>query len=1103
MADFPTSSGDARQTAPKQEPIESQLHPGSGANDSTWTKIERAADVTVEGASGILTGAWHALKADAKPENWGKDLWTVGSSVALGVVMRTALPEAGAVAKAVSIGMGLMFAKDAVTPVYQGWQDVWNDNSTAARTKAVGTIQDGLGDFLVDGTASMVLAGWGAKKAPVWWNKAAPETWHSIETWKATNLGLKSSLATSLASGGDWMSTRIKRAADYINPQPKLDVPTGEEISKILSDLKLQLSTKAYAQKMYKEGATGLNGYTHGHNTTIELLLDGQDPHVVDAKVPEGKKSLADVDLSKQDSFFLADEKSETAQYRKNPKPADDDTQETQTPAGETADKNPWKKIVSPDTMGKMAKVIGTTLESQPDELGIMQDHVGETTGAVLVRTSPDVKPLEGYDEPVQSMVALGDQALKDPRVFVQIQDLLQRFASASIQSGMGEATAADFANRYVLLVADIGAHIFSMNQYAKENFTTYLHNIIQAGIDPKVALMNKAVPPRVEATSDIQQVGVNGDGKPIYSHEGPHTLPAIFGPNGEKIWPIDLVKYPIRELLLRALLAAGIYGHEFMHDQFGHLGEFDPDARETSLNEGAANALGPKAKETIDLPNGGVDPQQVLLNNIARRAAKIGDAHQREAFLNQNLMLDQTSRVMRGVEAADDLLGDKNAVKQIQVPGVGKMRMDVFIANIAAMADKRTATDVLTEMQGKGDPDATSKAVRSNISNILGANADNQVTLADGTTTTVGDLVARVSDRSRNPHFDTYDQPLPKSITWQELLVGIAKGWANETFADWGAAAESGQTAAPYFQALREDGLLSRSTVMAQEMRQPGNPLGIEAHPVDKLRPRYQAALIRALATAKGQHDQLLLDYADALDSYSRQVGQTGPIQIANMDAPGQKITIPEDVFDRFINELVQRQLSTPLPRLQGKTLFDILPDLRKNFRINNDMSDAWVKAIQSGTSPDTIPFDINKVKQTHVYGAGHLTFLKLVADGMDADKANERARFFMDYFSGKYLNGNPHAGTSFMKRLQVAPQYTLTKELPRTAGRITANTLRAHEPVVNYLGDRAPQIAGAGASMWLRDEIDLKKLQQQILGNFDFSQLSLDAAPPPNPQP
>ncbi|HEY9714959.1 MAG TPA: hypothetical protein V6C72_15935, partial [Chroococcales cyanobacterium] len=721
-------------------------------------------------------------------------------------------------------------------------------------------------------------------------------------------------------------------------------------------------------------------------------------------------------------------------------------------------------------TMGAQADVIKQQIGSITDQEGMVADAIHRTTGAVEVRTNPNVKTLAGYEEPRDAMLNLAQQVGTDAGSYMQVGDLFTRFADAATQSGTAN-------------VSDIGADIGRFNAYAQENLTTYERNMLQAGIDTQKALQRRVVAPLGEATSDLEQIGVDQNGNPQYAHEGPHTVRAIYGPNGEPIWPIDLVKRPIREMGVRGINTSGVYGHELMHDQFGRLGEFDPEVRDAKLGDAASKAWGADANKTVDLPNGGLDPQQVLLNNIARQAEKI-PAEQKDAFLQDALQIDPQSKVVKAAQAADKILGPTGR-QMVQVPGNGAMPLEIFVANLAAMADTREPSEVLLEAQGKGDPTATAKTVSDNVTKLLGPNGDAQIPLADGSKVSLKDAVIQVSEASRDPKFRTYDQPLPKTMTNQDILVNIAKGWADETFADWGAAAESGQTAAPYFQALRKDGLLSTGTVMGQEMRSADNPLGIEAHPVDKVRPRYQAALIRTLATANGGKDQLLLDWADALDAYSRDAGKPGPITLANMDAPGKSITIPENVMDTFINELAKEQVNTPLPRLQGHTLLEILPDLRKNFRVNDALSDQWAQAIKDGKSPDTLSFDKNNTKITHVYGAGQLAFLKLVADGMDPMQANDSVNSFSDYFGNKYLDSNPHAQTPFIKKLQLAPGKTLS-ELPRSIVTPLANTLRSASPestTAGWFGRNAQTIAGGSSAYLFQDLAGMHKVQQDVL--------------------
>src|SRR5579885_157029 len=1042
---------------------------------SLFTKAERVAQVTAEGLAEWPAGMVHGIENDLKPKNWGRDLEMIGTSASAGALLRTILPESGAVATAAGLVMGGTFALDGLKPVAQACKLVTTDSSRGAMSRAARVMGDGLGQWTVDGGISMLAGGLAVRATPGAWRSVAPKTWESIESFKATHLAGTSPLATALTGAGTSFSARMSALADRLDPpRPGADSLSADQLSQAARAARSGLAADARSESLYRNGMTGSDGHSHGLDGTVELLLAGRDPIAVPAAGKTAPATLDGLDLSQPNGIALAGEIETPSGLRPLPSDTAAGTVEAGRDAGSGTAQTEALRILNLKTMSAQAQATRASLGSISDVQGMVMDAVNRTTGAVDVRTNPKATILKGYDEPVQSMFSLAEQVNADPANFVQVGDLFTRFADAAVQSGTGD-------------VSDIGAHIGRFNRYAQENLTTYQRNIIKAGIDPQVALKRKVVAPLGEATSDVQQIGVDNAGNPVYAHEGPHTVRAIYGPHGEPVWPIDLIKYPIREMGMRGVQPSGIYGHELMHDQFGRLGEFDPEVRDAKLGDAAARALGADAGKTVNLPNGGVDPQKVLLNNIERQAAQI-DPARKDAFLTEALQLDPQSKVVKAAQAADKVLG-ANGRRLVQVPGNGRMPLDVFVANIAAMADTRSPVDVLAEAQGKGNPAATEQLVSSNVDKILGGNGESQIPQADGSTLSLKDTVLKVSAMSRNPHFHTYGEPLPGSMTNQEILVNLAKAWADETFADWGAAAESGQTAPPYFQALRKDGMLSRGTVMGQEMRSADNPLGIEAHPVDKLRPRYQAALIRALATAKGGHDQLLLDWADALDKYSRDAGQPGDIKIASMDAPGQSITIPETVMDRFIPELVHQQLSTPLPRLEGRTLFDILPDLRKNFRVNDSLSDKWVEAISKGASPETVPFDPTSTKITHVFGAGQLAFLKLVAGGMEPIRANEAVNQFSDYFGNKFLASDPHAQTTFAKKLQIAPRQTIS-QLPTIMSRGIANTLRAQPAGNNLLGrfkGNALAIASGSSSYLLQDLLGLHNLQQNMLAGSD----------------
>src|SRR5262249_54487959 len=145
-----------------------------------------------------------------------------------------------------------------------------------------------------------------------------------------------------------------------------------------------------------------------------------------------------------------------------------------------------------------------------------------------------------------------------------------------------------------------------------------------------------------------------------------------------------------------------------------------------------------------------------------------------------------------------------------VTIPNRGTYSLNEFLVNVALEADPRTPSQFLADAQGrfhgKGDRPGIDGLIKDGIDKSLGPHANARIPSADGSKITLRDAAQKVSEATRNIKFDTFDKPLPTSITMRDVLVGLAKGWADETFADWGAGSRSGQTAAPYFQALRKD---------------------------------------------------------------------------------------------------------------------------------------------------------------------------------------------------------------------------------------------------------------------------------------------------------
>ena len=895
------------QHTPDAQDASNKLRADAGStNDMTFgTKALRVGQVTVEGTLQAVPGAFNALKHDLDPANWQETGVKVLTAGALGVALRVALPESGAFKAIAGTAMGIYFAKDAAIPVFEAWKNVATKSGDDVMHSSAQSMGNGLGQFAVDGYLTGKIAGYTGRMTPVMGEKFAPTQWKALEGWKTEHLGTSSTIGVGLNTFIGKVDGTMRSFGDKLNPpKPTVAAMTPEAVMETLVSSEKAHGRHDYSEKVYTQGTIGSDGHAHGLDGTVETLLSGLRPQDVPAAKPtigtaNSTGPMDQVAGWKQNSrgIFVPENLTEGVEgTTTGAKPeiilpaGSDAAVKTGADAGGNGSGQKvftTAEAMTAENMTKLAGVIKTQIASVSDVASAVRDAVGRPTSVVHAATEQNFKPLDpGYLLARNAMMELANQVGDNPRNFEQVKGLFTRLSDATSQ-----------AHNYNNGVD--GQHIGRMNVYAAENQTTYVRNMIAAGIDTQKAMAQKPLPALVELSDDQMVVGRDPKtGKVVTSHQGPHTVRAIYGPNGEPVWPIDLVKYPVRDLGTRGHLTSGIYGHEFGHDQFGQLGKLDPQVRDAKLTQAAEKAFGAKADEMITIPK-----------------AK---------------------------------------------PEVG--------------ADGKPVEPVESDMP-----------------------------------------------------------PLPDQMPMKDIVVNLAKAWADETVADWLAAAETGQSAAPYFQALRKGGQLYNGTVMSEGMRSPENPMGIEAHPVDKVRPLIQAALIRKMAiNPDGTSDAALLKHADALEQYSKDAGKAGDIVIASEDAPGSQITIPLESFKKFLPELVNLQVDTPLPRLQGHTLFEILPDLRKNYAKIENVSDTWTDAIHNGKAPDTLPFDINNTKMTHVYGAGQPTMLKLIAGGMDPMTAQTKVNEFSDFFGNKFLAGDPHVdpiNTPVLKQLQLAPAATIAR--------------------------------------------------------------------------
>jgi len=985
MADVPPGKNDvqANQVATTNQPDATAKLQQDVNNLSFGTKAARVAEVTGLGIAYSPLGVIHSIEHDLDPANWKETAIKAASALAMGVAMRTLLPEAGAVKAIVGTAMGFYFAKDAAMPIIHGWGNVTRDGSSQAMDQSAKTIGDSLGAFAFEGYATSKLAGWAGDMTPRLAERYVPEQWSALESWKAQNYGAGSPLGLKLNSWSEAVAAKARQFGDKLDPPKQGYVDLShlgkEQLLSIINDSEKAQIAHARNSNFYKNGMTGSDGLTHGLDGTYDLLLQGQDPRkiaVASTEAPAGHvpfqsvgqvKGLSDtIGVMNPDEFRtrgtpLVD--SLTDQAGDIPFAPDDAAVKggtkgggrkggTSAPQGDAAspveagdipmpgkDVPMAQQIMSARNMTKMAAAIRGVIADNPDQKGLVQDAINRPVQGVFAATNTEaLKGLDpAYKDIYQAMRNLVAEVGDDPKQLGQVYDLFTRLNDASLQGITGKAGSAQtFVNE--------------LNVYARENHSTYARNIAQAlNTTDLTDVFRSKKPPLFEMTSDLEQIGVSKDGKPVFAHQGPHTVRAIYGPNGEAIWPVDLIKYPVREEDLRGILTASIYGHEMMHDQYGSLYKLDPAQREARLTAAANKALGASANDLIDMP-------------------------------------------------------------------------------------------------GKGKP-------------------------------VVGEDGSPMNDLD----------PIPAQITKRDLFVQLAKAWADETVADWGAASESGQSAAPYFQALRKNGMLMNGTMMGEEMRTPTNQLGIEAHPVDVLRPQIQSLLIRALAGG----DQRLIDRADALDAYAKAVSApSDTITLASMDTPGGKISFSKQQYLDFMGQVVQDQLHAPLPRLQGHSLFEILPDLRKNMAKTDGMADTWAAAINAGKDPATVPFDKTTTKMTHVFGAGQPTFLRLVNDGMDPAEANTAVNKFSDYFRAKYADGDPHVdpvrSTSFTKALQLTPVKAMA-QIPDIVQRSIGDGIRNQHMLRDWTAKQAVPLGALGGSAMLQDLMGIKKTQDQVLNNPD----------------
>jgi len=344
----------------------------------------------------------------------------------------------------------------------------------------------------------------------------------------------------------------------------------------------------------------------------------------------------------------------------------------------------------------------------------------------------------------------------------------------------------------------------------------------------------------------------------------------------------------------------------------------------------------------------------------------------------------------------------------------------------------------------------------------------------------------------------ETINFPGVGPVTKQNLYEAIFKAQADENTADIGGAAWTGQNCGGalglLLQSLRKGGKLETRNVYGTEYKSAENPFGFEVHAFDALRPKIVAAVMRARANG----DKNVIESADALSRYADDASRPGDYVFANMDKPGETVTIPRKDLEDIVPHLVDAQLNTKLSALQGHSFSEVLPDLPSNLAKMDTLADLIVDAIRQNKKPSQIPFDVSQYSIIQVFGAGLPAASRLVAGGMDATEANTAVNTMSDHLRGLYHANDPHIDPLKPSALQ-----TIRLTSPKS---LWAGSALASRDFVHNTGEaisRAPQLGDWLASRATAfaatdgvagiDKNYRKAITAQSVGQLDLAPLAM----------
>lgn len=994
------------------------------------SRLARLGVVTGEGLLYSVPGAGKAFLHDVTHKvDFAQKVATAGT---LGVVLRTALPKAGAARAAAAAIFTIYMVKDAAKPMMQGWSDAWDPQTHSQLNESAQKMGDGLGMFAWDSGVGIFAAGMGEKMTDRAMRSVMGEPRYTkFENAKTNFFSSDNTIVgrglNKFTRAADALTESIaRRMGDATKERP--DLPFADKL-KAIDKVEQQYAVEVDLKSIHRKGLKTTDNTPVGFTETVDLLMMGKDPRTINSTVAQeslgrplqGADSPLELVVGNQSGKLPLDPRLQEAALR--PK---------------------------------------MSLDTRLNNLGLNKS-VPKVEGDVLPATKsadPNIVEIPGFKVDLKSGHIIEADVLSrdlakakfnwhqgDKGVTIEYLDHQGRTVS-KVENGTYDATKAPKDQP----AEPWKVEYFNPETGASIGQTTWTGRMALQPVEGKFqwesansknplagpnSEYGKFAQAKVEATTGSQTAGI------LQTPEA-MALKGTDNGTGGGAKPTDATGAKAgTAALTQAEIAAKVAGelNATNIDLMAQMNKQDmarwTDEKQQVVDaiEGAVGPVHTALKPAHRPLDPGYMPfrdQMVGLGNQVKEVAELQQvwplfSRARDAAVqNNSTTLGPTGRLTHEL----NLLGLEihTGLKHgLQKAGVSENVLDSKNPPLFQVAfDRGAGPHTLPEIEGVWDVDLVHyprnmTGTRSTTtSGIYGHEVGHDqyggiLKFAESITggATRDGVITKAVEKGLGSHAsDMVDVPGHGKMKKSDLVTEILKAQANENTADiWGAAwtgPNSGASLGLLLQSLRQGGLLETRNVYGKEFAAKGeNAMGFEVHAIDAFRPKLIAEVIRY----KANGDPLLLEYAKALDKYSVEAARKSPdYEWANMDQPGQKITIPRAELDAVIPELVKMQMETPLPALEGKTFGQILPDLPSNMRKMDQLADAIVDAVLAGKSPDTIPFSINDYTINQVFGAGLPASLRLVGKGMSAPEANAKVNEFGDFLRAKYHHSDPH---------------------------------------------------------------------------------------------